>query len=202
LSSDEEELRTRLRRSLRRRRAAHSPDDRAADARRIAEHLLARIEVLHPRTLAAYWADEGEPDLGPLLEEAHRRGVGLALPAPFGRMLHFVRWSPGAPLQAARFGIPVPVEGVRIKPTELDWVLVPLVAFTVRGQRLGRGGGFYDRTFARRSPGGPPLLIGVAYAWQEVESLPRAPWDVDLDAVVTPEGWRDCRAGIPRENDP
>jgi 5-formyltetrahydrofolate cyclo-ligase len=202
LSPDEDDLRARLRRSLRTRRAAQPLADRAADARRIAGHLLAQIESLHPRSLAAYWADEGEPDLGPLLEEAHRRGVGLALPVPSGRTLHFVRWSPGVPLRTARFGIPVPESGLRIEPTELDWVLVPLVAFTMRGQRLGRGGGFYDRTFARRTPGVCPLLVGVAYAWQEVESLPRAPWDVDLDAVVTPEGWRDCTAEIPRENDP
>jgi 5-formyltetrahydrofolate cyclo-ligase len=194
------DARAALRRALRRRRANEPPETRAENAARIAAHLLARPGVFSLKAVAAYVADEGEPDLEPFLEAVHRRGVALYLPAPVGRALRFLRWSPGTPLRIGRFGIPIPEGEEAIAPTDLDWVLVPLVAFTARGQRLGRGGGFYDRTFARRVPAHPPLLVGIAYVWQEVDRLARSPWDVDLDAIVTPEGWREC-AAAPQADD-
>ncbi len=196
----DDDTRARLRRTLRARRAAEPPEARARDTARIATNLLAHPRFLRLGSLAAYLADEGEPDLGPLLDQAHRHGIGLYLPVPSGRVLRFLRWSPGAPLHPGRFGIPVPEDGEPINPADLDWVLVPLVAFTARGDRLGRGGGFYDRTFARHSPDRPPLLVGIAYAWQEMARLPRAPWDVALDAVVTPDGWRTCGKTGERES--
>ena len=181
-----------FRRRFRRRRASETPETRAAEAVRIASILAGHRDFPRLRCLAGYLADDGEADPGPFLEQAHRQGIGLSLPAPVGHVLRFLTWLPNEPLRPGPFGIPIPAGGRVIDPADLDWVLVPLVAFTARGQRLGRGGGFYDRTFAHHTPGVRPLLIGIAYGWQEVEHLPPAPWDVDLDAVVTPEGWRDC----------
>ncbi len=66
----------------------------------------------------------------------------------------------------------------------IDVVLVPLVAFDALGHRLGMGGGFYDRTFARRKRK-LPLLVGIAHDFQQVERLAVAPWDIDLDMVVS-----------------
>ena len=70
-------------------------------------------------------------------------------------------------------------------------MLVPLVAFDGAGNRLGMGGGFYDRTFAyraRRRRWRKPWLIGVAYEFQRLKSLPQRPWDVLLDGVLTERG--------------
>ena len=80
-----------------------------------------------------------------------------------------------------------------VEAASLDVVLLPLVGFDRQGHRLGTGGGFYDRTFAfRQQSPAPPLLIGIAYTCQEVDSLEPAEWDVDLDWVVTEREAIDC----------
>ena len=91
----------------------------------------------------------------------------------------------GSPKLFAAPELPSGTEGA------LDVVLVPLVAYDGTGTRAGMGAGFYDRTFALRlTTGAPPLLVGLAYRWQEVGHLARAPWDVPLDAVLTDQGLR------------
>lgn len=197
MSPSPDEERRDLRARLRARRAALPPAERARESARISAHLLRHPSFPSLRRLGAYLADEGEPDLAEFFSAARRAGVLLHLPEPRGRVLRFLSWEPGAPLRTGRFGIPVPAEGHEAAAGTLDWVLVPLVAFGPSGERLGRGGGWYDRTFAGHARGGPPLLVGVAYAWQETAALPCAPWDVALDAVVTPAGWRTPGAGSP-----
>ena len=72
-------------------------------------------------------------------------------------------------------------------------ILLPLLGFTRSGQRLGMGGGYYDRclAFRQRLPA-PPVLIGVGYGFQELPALGHAPWDVRLDAVVTEREFLVC----------
>tara|TARA_B100000676_G_scaffold253991_1_gene260054 strand:+ start:160 stop:384 length:225 start_codon:yes stop_codon:yes gene_type:complete len=66
---------------------------------------------------------------------------------------------------------------------------LPLVAFDERGNRLGMGGGFYDRTLAfSRRPGHKPALIGCAYAFQEIRMLPAESWDIPLQYIATDQG--------------
>ena len=90
-----------------------------------------------------------------------------------------------------RFGIPEPIiDETAVNPRSLDAVLVPLVACDDQGNRLGMGGGFYDRAFAfKRQPHPPsrPKLIGLAHSFQLLESLPSEYWDVPLDVIITPE---------------
>jgi 5-formyltetrahydrofolate cyclo-ligase len=78
---------------------------------------------------------------------------------------------------------------------KLDVVLLPLVAFDRRGNRLGMGGGFYDRTFAPRGRGrvSAPRLIGLAHGFQQVAELVDQPWDVPLRGVLTDSGWLETR---------
>ena len=77
-----------------------------------------------------------------------------------------------------------------IELTAHDCLLMPLVGFDAKGNRLGMGGGFYDRTLAplQRLCDGPPrpLLIGVAHDCQQVPVLPIEPWDIPLDVIITP----------------
>jgi 5-formyltetrahydrofolate cyclo-ligase len=87
-------------------------------------------------------------------------------------------------------GIPEPerTHHQRIRPTALDLVLTPLVGFDDTGHRLGMGGGYYDRTFGflnKRTRWRKPRLMGLAYELQRCQTLTRASWDVDLDAVAT-----------------
>ena len=85
------------------------------------------------------------------------------------------------------------IEGF-MESAQHDVVLVPLVAFDETGQRLGQGGGFYDRAIAAAGAS-RPLLIGVAHAFQQVRSVPVEAWDMPLDAVVTEERVHEFRVG-------
>ena len=87
-----------------------------------------------------------------------------------------------------RFGIPEPdvaPEACR-SAAELSLLLVPLTGFDAAGNRLGMGGGWYDRSLAfRRERPAPPWLVGAAYATQCTEQIPVEPWDVRLDAICS-----------------
>ena len=93
-------------------------------------------------------------------------------------------------MQPNRYGIPEPADAERnlVAAESLELVLAPLVAFDRRGHRLGMGGGFYDATFAFLSSGErprPPLLVGIAYSFQELEAFVPQGHDVHLDYVCT-----------------
>jgi 5-formyltetrahydrofolate cyclo-ligase len=104
------------------------------------------------------------------------------------RDLTFARWHRGDAFARSRFGIDEPLPTARrVATTRLDVVLVPLVAFDRRGNRLGHGAGYYDAAFAFRLAGRRrrPLLIGLAHAFQELPQIDAQSWDVPLDLVVT-----------------
>ncbi|MEE1571623.1 MAG: 5-formyltetrahydrofolate cyclo-ligase, partial [Acidimicrobiales bacterium] len=136
-------------------------------------------------TIAAYVGIRGEIDPWPSLLAG---GLSGALPViqPRGD-LEFV--IPDGPLQRGPFGTSQPVRGEKVPPDRLDAVLVPLVAVDSRGNRMGHGAGYYDRTFAfRLSQPAPPVLIGIAHSFQVVALLEPRPWDVPLDIIVTETG--------------
>jgi 5-formyltetrahydrofolate cyclo-ligase len=181
-----------LRRQLRGARSALSVRTRRTAARRVAVWLRRCPAVRNARRLGAYRAVRGELDLGPFLAGARARGTHVFLPQVRGQRLRFARHQRGDRLVPGRFGIaePGPV-AARVAVGALQVVLAPLLAFDGAGNRLGSGGGFYDRALAARgAPRGArrPLIIGVAYAFQAVSALPAQTHDVALDAVVTPDG--------------
>jgi len=91
----------------------------------------------------------------------------------------------GQQLRTGRYGIAEPAPSSPVAAvSELDLVLTPLVAFSSNGERLGMGGGYYDRAFASRR-GSRPVLLGVAHDCQLVETLPTNSWDVRLHGIVT-----------------
>ncbi len=163
--------------ALRRRRGA--PDVGAA----LAANVIASGLVAAGQAVGGFWPLPGEIDLVPLLHALHAAGHAVLLPEtpPRGHPLQFRRWSPGAAMVPERFGTQRP-DGPLAVP---DALLVPLLAFDARCNRLGYGGGFYDRTIASL-PG--ILTIGCAFALQQVDEVPVLPHDVALDAVVTEQG--------------
>lgn len=101
-----------------------------------------------------------------------------------GRLL-FLRYQLASELHVNRFGIPEPRLDIRtlVPLAELDLILTPLVAFDAQGNRMGMGGGFYDRTLAAAQQSArtvPLLAVGFAHTLQLVDSLPLAPWDIPL----------------------
>lgn len=185
--------RKQLRQALRTRRRGLDAAVRETAARKLAG-LLADLVCYHSAEhIAAYIAVEGEMDPEPLLQQAVRESKRIYLPiVPQERTgtLQFVRWQPGMRMYPNRVGIPEPSDSAQgaIAPEKLDLVLTPLVAFDQHGQRLGTGGGYYDRTFAFLKSGATrPLLLGLAYEFQRLERIESEPWDVRLTGVITDE---------------
>ncbi len=184
-----------LRQLLRARRHGLSIGARRRAARQLLQHAQRQPWYIRARSVALYIAADGEIDPQLLLRHALVSGKRVYLPQlRHGNRLGFGEYRCGMRMRRNRFGIPEPQRSRRISITELDVVLLPLVAFDRRGNRLGMGGGFYDRTFARvrhtgNARANAPQLIGLAYRFQKVSSLPREPWDVPLTGVLTERGW-------------
>ncbi len=188
-----QQQRNTLRRELRQQRRALSPQQRrnaaAALERRLGSHPL----FLRSRHIAFYLPNDGEMDLTPLIHRAQAMGKHCYLPvlSPlYHNRLWFASYHHNSKLVQNRFGIPEPIANwADMRPAwTLDLVLTPLVAFDSAGNRLGMGGGYYDRTLAylaRRRYWRKPQLLGTAYDFQQVERLPHEPWDVPLHGIVT-----------------
>jgi 5-formyltetrahydrofolate cyclo-ligase len=188
--------RAQLRREMRAQRAAHSPAARMQAAEAVAAHLHPDA-AFGPAYVAGYWAMGGEVPLH-LLQMRLRPEQVWCLPCLEGDgSLRFAPWRPGDALVSNRFGIPEPdlAPASRLDPREMATVLVPLVAYSAAGARLGMGGGYYDRSFAfRLREPAPPRLVGVGYGFQRRDELVPEAWDVPLDAVATEAGLLACRA--------
>lgn len=184
-----------LRRRLRAERRALSPAEQRRHAERLTRLVSKHPVFLRARTIAAYWSADGELDPTPLLALAHARHKDCHLPVlrPHPRKkLWFVRFRPGDPLRPNVYGIPEPrLRHRKIRqPWALDLLLMPLVGFDPAGNRLGMGGGYYDRTLAylrQRRHWRRPTLIGIAHECQKVDALQANAWDIPLDMVVTEE---------------
>ena len=155
----------------------------AADARQSDQ--LCALLARHPgRPVSGYWPMRSEIDPRPALA-AHDGPVGLPVIQAPATPLRFRRWTPGAEMVPGPFGAEVPAEGDWMVP---EIVIVPLLAFSRSGGRLGYGGGFYDRTLEQLRARGPVLAIGYAFAAQEEADLPLEPTDQPLDLIVTEAG--------------
>nr|VFJ61477.1 MAG: 5-formyltetrahydrofolate cyclo-ligase [Candidatus Kentron sp. FM]VFJ73778.1 MAG: 5-formyltetrahydrofolate cyclo-ligase [Candidatus Kentron sp. FM]VFK18419.1 MAG: 5-formyltetrahydrofolate cyclo-ligase [Candidatus Kentron sp. FM] len=165
-----------------------------ACARRLATNLADSPLFRRSRRIACFFPQDGEIDLARLFPRLFSMGKDAYLPVLHGKKLWFLPFDANTPLTRNKYGIPEPklAPHLRCAPQGLDLVLAPLVAFDPAGHRLGMGGGYYDRTFAyllHRRVFTKPVLIGVAYGFQQVAALPANPWDVPLDGVVTEQGW-------------
>jgi len=181
-----------LRRHMRILRAGLTPRDRQHAAQAFARQAQ-RARLLRPGLkVAAYVAVRNEADLAPLIARALKLRCQVYLPRVVnlkqGRM-EFLRFTGLRHLKRNALGLLEPGPSApRIAARRLDRVFVPLAAFDSLGNRLGTGGGFYDRRFAflgSRRHWRKPRLIGVGYDIQRVPSLPTEPWDIALDAVMT-----------------
>jgi 5-formyltetrahydrofolate cyclo-ligase len=174
-----------------RRREALDKTQRAHSSQRIINQLFKEPSFMESQSIAAYLPIKGEIDLRPFLQIAWEKGKSCYLPVIANQQLVFAPYYPHTRLIKNPWGIlePEPIKSCYyLAPQALDIVLLPLVAFDAQGNRMGRGSGYYDRSFAfllRVPKPAKPYLIGVAYAWQQVEYLLPKVWDVPLDKVIT-----------------
>lgn len=179
-----------IRQQVRHLRRAMTDEQQAQAAEQLAELALNYAPVTAARNIALFLSVDGELNTRPLIARLWHLKKAVYLPVlhPFspGNLL-FLRYSPDTPLIPNKLRIPEPPLDIRqlITLDQLDLMLVPLVAFDQHGQRLGMGGGFYDRTLQNWRQHGF-LPVGLAHDCQQVDSLPVAEWDVPLPAVMTP----------------
>lgn len=174
-----------LRKMMRNRRTGISATDRARAGHAAAEQLLALEVVAKAGLVAVYASAHWELDTAPLITALRERGVALAYPrvSKSTRQLTFHRVSSPKQLHLGSFDIPEPSPtSPTVGPDHLDVIVVPGLAFDTSGSRLGWGQGHYDATFEHHHRA---VRIGYAFACQLVETVPIAPWDLPMDAIVT-----------------
>jgi 5-formyltetrahydrofolate cyclo-ligase len=182
--------RQQIRQQIRQRRRALTPEQQTQFALHAADRMMAYPPVLLAQTVAVFLSFDGELDTRPLIDQLWRAGKRVYLPVlhPFspGNLL-FLHYHPSSDLVVNRLNIREPKLDVRdvLPLSQLDVLVTPLVAFDAAGQRLGMGGGFYDRTLQnwrqhRLQP------VGYAHDCQQVDALPTEQWDIPLPAVITP----------------
>lgn len=161
-----------------RRKAAH-----AAAGPGTAAQLSAVLAGFRAVPLSGYMPIRTEIDPRPAMAEAAAHGVvGVPVIEAAGQPLRFSRWTPDSEMTAGPFGAQIPAVAEYFEP---EILIVPLVAFDAKGNRLGYGGGFYDRTLERLRSRHATLAIGFAYDAQEAEDLPLEETDQPLDMIVT-----------------
>lgn len=174
---------------LNRRQRCHGLESGEAAAIRMRDVFIAWWREYQKDTMsdivAGYWPLKDEMDVRPLIEWMDNSGLITALPVieEKGKPLLFRQWRSGDLLEMALFGTYQPLaKAPFLVPTVF---LVPLVAFDKLGNRLGYGGGFYDRTLVQARHDRSVLVIGVAYSDQESPGLTVSEHDQKLDWVVT-----------------
>ncbi len=178
---------TALRSAVAASRAARAQSERDQARAEIRAHVLAACRAGRIRQgslVAAYEPLRTEPGSTELLAELTAAGYRLIVPVTLAdRDLDWARWDP-----AGRSASPLGVDAI----TAAALVLVPAYAVDPAGHRLGRGGGSYDRALAR-VPAGTPIAA-LLYRDEFVPEVPVDSWDLPVNAVVTPDGWRDLPA--------
>ncbi len=194
-----------LRKQLRLQRQSLSETQQRHHAQRAQQHLHDFLIHFQNSTaqktlnIAFFLAQDGEMPTSQTIEMLWQSSLyTLFLPvlksSPHDGHMVFAEYAPNSPMKPNQFGILEPPlnHAPPLTGEELDIVLTPLVGFDSKGNRMGMGGGYYDRTFQfkqQSSKISPPLLIGWAHSCQQVEQLATNPWDIPLNGVITEMGF-------------
>ena len=188
MKSTQQTLRNQLRQQIRKTRANLTALQQQQAEDSITQQALALIEERNAQHIALYLSFDGEISTDKLIKILWAQGKQVYLPVlhPFNpNHLLFLRYLPDTPMLKNKFGICEPKLNVQnvLPLDELDILFTPLVAFDKQGNRLGMGGGFYDRTLQHwRNSSFIP--VGLANQCQQVEQLPTEEWDVPLHQIL------------------
>ncbi|WP_323644137.1 5-formyltetrahydrofolate cyclo-ligase [Pectobacterium versatile] len=184
--------RQQIRQAVRQQRRLLTPEQQSRFAQQASERVMAHPKIIRADSVAVFLSFDGELDTHPLIQQLWQREKRVYLPVlhPFrsGHLL-FLRYTPDTELVRNRLKIMEPrLDVCQVLPLpQLDVLLTPLVAFDHQGQRLGMGGGFYDRTLQYRNyTSRGPYPIGLAHDCQQVDALPVESWDIPLPEIITP----------------
>ena len=180
-----------IRREMRKRRRSLSGSAQKKASYALLRKFLKLPQYKTARNIGIYLTNDGEINPEQLIRKAWADNRNIYLPVlhPFRPgHLWFIEYRPDSRMKINKYGItePDPKYNKRIPAWQLDITAFPLVAFDQHGNRLGMGGGYYDRTFAfcsqHRMP--RPAMFGLAHRCQEVQELPTEPWDISLTSIL------------------
>lgn len=184
-----------IRRLKRQQRRELSANQQKQHAQTLAKRIITSAEYKKSQHIACYLANDGEISPHNVIEHAWRMNKIVYLPvlSPLKNSLHFAPYTKNCRMLNNRFGIPEPEchPSNWRKAWQLNLLFLPLVAFDESGNRMGMGGGFYDRTLAYLNhfqQWKKPQLVGLAHEIQKENKLTTQAWDVPLDMVVTELG--------------
>ena len=135
------------------------------------------------KIVGGYYPYNFEVDTTKILKQFEKKKYLITLPKiKKNFQMDFFQWSSNEPLSINKYGIPEPISGKAMYP---DILLVPIVAFDKNLNRIGYGGGFYDRYIKRVKKKKNIITIGLAYSFQKVKEIPINKYDIKLDFIIT-----------------
>ena len=135
------------------------------------------------KIIGGYYPFNYELEILNILEELEKKNYIFSLPkVSTNNEMNFFKWSKSEPLKVNKYGIPEPISRKKMYPNIL---LIPLVGFDYHFNRLGYGGGYYDRYLSKRKINKELLKIGVGFSFQKVKSIPVDKYDQKLDCIIT-----------------
>lgn len=185
--------RDKIRTLIRKRRQGLSPQEQTQAGLDLLHQIKMLPNIAQAKSIALYLSIDGEIDTAPSIQWLWQQNKQVVLPVihPFSPgYLLFLNYSPTTPMNLNQYGIPEPIlDQTQICPlSKIDIIFTPLVAFDDSGQRLGMGGGYYDRTLEQGfETGEGAQAIGLAHNCQKVNTLPTQHWDIPLSIIVTPK---------------
>ncbi len=182
---------TQLRQAMKDQRNRLDPDTRADYATRICRRLLALDEITHAQTLFTYISIGSEVDTHLIINRLLETNKTVLAPAGMNRGIMKARQLAGLDsLSTGILGIPEPPDTGEAYAGDIDVILLPALAFTIRGDRLGQAGGYYDRFIAENPQ---PIRIGLAFDIQIINHIPTQPHDQPVQLIVTESRTIKCR---------
>ncbi len=180
------ELKDRTRKILRERKDAMMPQDRREKSNRICRHLMELIK--NGETVMVFTSKEKEVNTEPLINKLFEKGNPVVVPIiekeEISLRLSYLR--DFSALVPSTFGVPEPIGSeIPAAADDVDTIILPMLGFDRKGGRIGYGAGYYDRFLSKH---GNMRKIGVAFACQEVDSLPVDENDMPMDYIITEDG--------------
>lgn len=174
-----------IREAMRTQRSGLTPDWVLSASTRLADRVIALPEFRRANVVYCFLSLPGEVQTQPIMEAAWKAGKNIAVPCRRDDGEYMPAWfTPDEPLATGAFAVRQPAVPHWAKPDRFDLVLVPGLAFSPRGERLGHGRGYYDRMLARLARH-IDVRTGLCFACQVVPVVPVSDHDVAMDVVVT-----------------
>lgn len=173
-----------LRRQIREKKRAMTPDQILDASKRLAEKFLSTRQYAEAKTIYGYLPYNQEARTELILQRALEDGKRIAVPKVYGDEMRFIYITGFDRLENSDMGIPEPIDDEPVAEDPTALVLMPGLAFDNEGHRVGYGGGYYDK-YLSKEPGHPK--VALCYDFQMMPQLDTEEFDIPVDLVIWTE---------------